>query len=160
MTLELGQNIVIIGQTCSGKSTLGEELAEHLGKRSVELDALWWEPGWTNPPIEVFRKRVDEATEGDSWVVAGNYSAVRANELLWGTNRERFWDHFTTWSDESLIAFAIKNHRSRRKRFEAEMAGSNWPDVRFRRLRSPKTVERFRRATGLPGRSTGRHRQE
>ena len=159
----------------------------------MELDALWWEPGWTNPPIEVFRKRVDEATEGDSWVVAGNYSAVRdllwpradtiiwldfplplilkrvverswrrhrANELLWGTNRERFWDHFTTWSDESLIAFAIKNHRSRRKRFEAEMAGSNWPDVRFRRLRSPKTVERFRRATGLPGRSTGRHRQE
>ena len=77
MAVKLGQNIVIIGSSCSGKSTLAEELASLRGTRYVELDALWWEPEWTNPPLDVFRERVAGATEGDGWVIAGNYSSVR-----------------------------------------------------------------------------------
>ena len=81
MTLNLGKNIAIIGSSCSGKSTLAEELAEHLGLRYVELDALYWEPEWTGASLELFRERVADATGADGWVVAGNYNKVR--DLLW-----------------------------------------------------------------------------
>jgi adenylate kinase family enzyme len=182
VALNLGRNIVVVGSSCSGKSTLAEEIAGHLCLRFVELDALYWEPEWTHPPVDVFRERVAEATAGDGWAVAGNYSRTldliwpradtiiwldlslplilkrivqrswrrsRSDELLWGTNREKFSEHFTTWGDESLIAFAIKNHRRRRRQFAEAMAGDEWPNAKFRRLRSPKMVARFRRAVGL-----------
>ena len=47
----------------------------------MELDALHWDPNWTEAPDEVFRERVVEAVRLESWVVAGNYSVVR--DLLW-----------------------------------------------------------------------------
>ncbi len=182
MALNLGRNIVVVGSSCSGKTALAEELGEHFDLRYVELDALYWEPEWTGAPDEVFRSRVTEATEGDGWAVAGNYSTVRdllwpradtivwldlplplllkrivhrswrrsrSDKLLWGTNREKFLSHFTTWSDDSLIAYTIKNHRRRRREFAAAMASDEWPNSRFLRLRSTKTVRRFRRAVGL-----------
>lgn len=182
MALKLGRNIVVVGSSCSGKSTLAAEFAGHLRLRFVELDALYWEPGWMNPPLEVFRERVAEATEEDGWAVAGNYSTgrdlfwpradtivwldlpllltlkriiqrswqrSRSDELLWGTNREKFSEHFTTWGDESLLAYSIKNHRRRQREFAATMASGEWPNARFLRLRSAKTVKRFRRAVGI-----------
>ena len=47
----------------------------------VELDAVYWQPGWTPLPGEQFRRRVDELTAGSGWVVDGNRSAVR--DLDW-----------------------------------------------------------------------------
>jgi len=73
--------VVVIGVTGSGKSMLAERLAARLGGDYVELDALHWEPHWTEAAPEVFRERVERATAGPCWVVAGNYSAVR--DLVW-----------------------------------------------------------------------------
>jgi hypothetical protein len=73
VALALGERIVVVGASCSGKPTLGEQLSEALGLPFVELDALFWEPIWTEPDDEVFRARIREATSGDQWVVAGNY---------------------------------------------------------------------------------------
>ena len=47
----------------------------------MELDAIYHQPGWTQLPEEEFRSRVDLATAPDSWVVDGNYSAVR--DVVW-----------------------------------------------------------------------------
>jgi adenylate kinase family enzyme len=81
--------IVVVGTTGSGKTTLARQLAQRLGVPHVELDALHWEPGWTEAPTAVFRQRVAEALKGNSWVVDGNYHTVRdivwsqANLLVW-----------------------------------------------------------------------------
>jgi adenylate kinase family enzyme len=72
---------VVIGATGSGKSTLAERLAARLGGAYVELDALHWEPHWTEAAPDVFRERVERATAGARWVVAGNYGRVR--DLVW-----------------------------------------------------------------------------
>jgi adenylate kinase family enzyme len=60
---------------------MARRLARRLGVPHIELDALFWEPNWTEAADEVFRQRVADATAGDGWTVCGNYS--RAQDLLW-----------------------------------------------------------------------------
>jgi hypothetical protein len=79
--LGLGQRILVVGDSCSGKSTLGARLARLLEAPHVELDALYWRPGWTASAPEAFLPRVDAATVGPRWVLSGNYSAQR--EITW-----------------------------------------------------------------------------
>ena len=81
--------LVVIGTTSSGKSTLAEQLADKLGLNFIELDALHWEPNWVEAPLEVFRARVEMATQAQAWVVAGNYHVVR--DLVWLRAQAVIW---------------------------------------------------------------------
>jgi len=83
------KRIVVIGTTSSGKSTLAERLADKFNYHFIELDALHWEPNWTEAPLEVFRQRVEQATQSTGWVSAGNYSAVR--DILWPKAEAVIW---------------------------------------------------------------------
>ncbi len=76
------ERILVIGNTGSGKSTLAEELARRLGLAFVELDALFWLPGWTEPEPEDFRAKVRAAIEGGRWIAAGNYTS-RTEDITW-----------------------------------------------------------------------------
>jgi len=80
---------IIVGTTSSGKSTLAETLANKFNYNFIELDALHWEPDWTEAPIEVFRERVDTATQAPAWVVAGNYHIVR--DIIWPKAEAVIW---------------------------------------------------------------------
>ncbi len=85
--------IVVVGSTGSGKTTLARELAHLHGVAHVELDALNWDPNWTQAPAEVFRQRVAAALEGrEGWVVDGNYS--RARDLVWPRATHIVWLDF------------------------------------------------------------------
>ena len=77
----LGSRVVVLGLTGSGKTTLAAALGRKLDAPHIELDALNWEPNWTQAPREVFRQRLSEAIVGDAWVVDGNYSQGR--DLVW-----------------------------------------------------------------------------
>jgi adenylate kinase family enzyme len=83
------QRICIIGSTGSGKTSLARAVAACLAMPRVELDALHWDPNWTEASDHVFRERVAEALSGDRWVVDGNYSRVhdftiqRADAVVW-----------------------------------------------------------------------------
>src|SRR5258707_6903983 len=83
------KRIVIIGSTSSGKSTLAERLAKRFNLNSIDLDALHWEPNWTEAPLEVFRKRVETSIQAPAWVVAGNYHIVR--DLIWPQAEVVIW---------------------------------------------------------------------
>jgi adenylate kinase family enzyme len=69
----LAPKIAVVGTTCSGKTTIARRLAEQHGVPHVELDALHWGPGWSEPAAEVFRARVEEALAVDGWVADGGY---------------------------------------------------------------------------------------
>jgi adenylate kinase family enzyme len=75
------RRIVVLGTSGSGKTTLARELARRLAVPHIELDALHWEPGWTEAPLPLFRARVTEAVSQDRWVLDGNYRSVR--DIAW-----------------------------------------------------------------------------
>ena len=85
----LGKRIAVVGTTGSGKTTLAREVARRLGYPHIELDALHWEPNWTEAPLDVFRARVDAALRGETWVVDGNYSQVR--DTVWSRADTVVW---------------------------------------------------------------------
>jgi adenylate kinase family enzyme len=70
----------------------------------------------------------------------------RTRELLWGTNRERFWPQFKVWDANSLLRLAFQAQRSMRKRYVAAMADPAFAHIRFIRLRSTAEVEAFTRS--------------
>jgi adenylate kinase family enzyme len=81
--------IVVVGTSGSGKSTLAKAIAAKLNIHCIELDALYWGPNWTEPPIDVFLDRVKKATASPSWVVEGNYGKVR--EVVWKNAHTLIW---------------------------------------------------------------------
>ncbi len=85
----LPDRVVVSGTTGSGKTTLAREIAAIIGAPHVELDALHWEPNWTEAETEVFRARVAEATQGGRWVADGNYAMAR--DLTWGRAEMLVW---------------------------------------------------------------------
>jgi adenylate kinase family enzyme len=83
------RRLVVVGSTGSGKSTLAEELATKLNLTFIELDALYWETGWREAPVDVFRARAEAATQTPAWVVAGNYHIVR--HIVWPRAEAIIW---------------------------------------------------------------------
>ena len=71
------RRIVVIGESCSGKTTLARELARLLGQPHIEMDELFWGPGWKPKPKENFQAGVRRATDAQTWVADGNYSGMR-----------------------------------------------------------------------------------
>jgi adenylate kinase family enzyme len=88
--------LVVVGVTGSGKSTLSEQLAAKLGLDFVELDALYWRPNWQGTPDDEFAAKVETATRGDRWVVAGNYSRTRP--ITWPRAQALVWIDYPLWT--------------------------------------------------------------
>lgn len=74
--------IQIIGSSGAGKTTLGRSLAERLRAPFIDLDDLFWEPGWRQVGHEELARRVAPIVDGERWVIAGNYFAT-SKTLVW-----------------------------------------------------------------------------
>lgn len=177
----LGQRIHVIGNSCTGKSTLAARLARARNVPLVELDALNWLPNWVGlnatDPAE-FERRIRAATAGEAWIVAGSYTAFcqrtfwprlqtvvwldlplpillvrllrrswrrsRSRELLWGTNRERFWPQLMVWrKEDSLVWWVVTQQGRKRRQMRRIMSSADYTHIRFIRLGSSAEIERF-----------------
>lgn len=89
----VGRRIHVTGNSCSGKSTLANQLASTLDVPLVELDALNWQPGWVGladtDPRELDRRLAD-ATAGEGWVVSGSYMAF-SQRVFWSRVETVVW---------------------------------------------------------------------
>jgi adenylate kinase family enzyme len=83
------QRIVVVGTSGSGKTTLARKIAQILSIPHIELDALHWEPNWVQADLALFRQRTQEAIQGESWTLDGNYSKVR--DLVWSRATTLIW---------------------------------------------------------------------
>jgi adenylate kinase family enzyme len=77
----LSTRVLVVGTSCAGKSTFARRLSALTGQPYVELDELFWGPEWTPKPKDEFVSRVQRIASQGSWIVEGNYGAVR--EILW-----------------------------------------------------------------------------
>jgi adenylate kinase family enzyme len=87
--------VSVIGTSCSGKTTFARELALRKGIAHVELDSLYWLPGWEVRPEEEFRHLVDQEVEKEAWVIDGNYRKVR--DLVWARATHIVWLNYPFW---------------------------------------------------------------
>lgn len=88
-TISLPCRIAVVGVSGSGKTTLAHQLATRLGLAHIELDALYWEPGWAPAQRAVFRERAEQVFQGDAWVVDGNHPEVR--DIIWSRADMAVW---------------------------------------------------------------------
>jgi adenylate kinase family enzyme len=81
--------ISVIGTSCSGKTTFARRLAAQCGFPHIELDAIYWLPGWQARPEDDFKSLVDQAVKAEQWVADGNYRKVR--EIVWQRATHVIW---------------------------------------------------------------------
>jgi len=79
--------VVVVGTSCAGKTTLARRLADILASEHVELDSIYWGPGWTPRPD--FIQTVLAIAQRPRWVIDGNYSAVR--DVIWRRSSAIVW---------------------------------------------------------------------
>lgn len=81
--------INVVGVAGSGKTTFSRQLATRLGHQYIEMDALFWQPGWIESERAVFRERLEQAIAAERWVLDGNCSRTipvkwaRATSVIW-----------------------------------------------------------------------------
>ncbi len=83
----LGRRIMVLGPTNSGKSTLAESVAVHLGVPAVHLDQFRHLAGtdWQQRPDAEFKLLHDESVAMDAWVMDGSYSKLMPPRLARAT---------------------------------------------------------------------------
>ena len=81
--------IIVIGSSCSGKSTFSQQLSEKYKIKYIELDQFHWLPNWQERSDREFIQLVDQATSADTWVVDGNYS--KARDTMWPRATQIIW---------------------------------------------------------------------
>ena len=80
---------VVVGTSGSGKTTVAAAIADRLGIPHVEIDGLFHQPDWQPTPDDELGAALSRATEGDGWVVDGNYTRTRpvtwprAETIVW-----------------------------------------------------------------------------
>ena len=74
--------MVVVGGPGSGKSSVAAQVAQLVGVAHVELDSLWWGPGWAPTGRDHLRGGLSDVLRIDRWVIDGNYIDEVA-DLVW-----------------------------------------------------------------------------
>lgn len=75
------KRIVIVGCSGSGKTTLGRQLSKKLQLPFIDLDDLYWLPGWVARTHEEMGVDVESIVQQEKWIIVGNYSRYR--HIIW-----------------------------------------------------------------------------
>ena len=71
----------IVGNSGSGKTTLARAVARRTGWTHIELDAVFWAPGWRHRDPEEGRAILRGLLPADGWVTCGNWTS-RVGDVL------------------------------------------------------------------------------
>ncbi len=104
---QLGNRIVVVGSSGSGKSSFANQLSKKLGIPHLELDSMHWLSEWTPEEPQRFRGLVEKAASRNSWVFDGNYRIVR--DLIWPRCNSIIWlDYSLTTCLNRLVIRSLK----------------------------------------------------
>jgi len=163
----------VVGTIGSGKTTFARKASVILEVPHIELDSLHWEPNWVAAPDDIFRERVKQSLQSDSWVVDGNYHQVRdivwsrADTVVWLDYRfrtilshltirtlRRIYTHEQLWngnkehirgllSRNSVFLWAFRTYRRRRRQYPELLSMPENSHLTVVRLRSPSEASEY-----------------
>lgn len=83
LTVKDGQKILIVGTSCTGKTTLAVKIGEQLNIPHFDLDDFHWLPNWVEQPdIEMLADIKTNILPIPKWIVSGNYTNL-VKATLW-----------------------------------------------------------------------------
>lgn len=107
------KKINVVGTSGSGKTTFSRALAQRLNVPCIEMDALFWKPGWTQSTDDEFFAKLAEALDCDTWVLDGNYS--RTTAIKWKDVDTIIWVDFgfarTMWQAVKRAVLRVRDQR-------------------------------------------------
>jgi adenylate kinase family enzyme len=77
----LGNKIMVVGVSASGKSTFTRKLAAATQLPPIFVDTIFWKPGWTYIGDEAAAKELDMVSQADKWIIEG-YVVPEIKEVL------------------------------------------------------------------------------
>lgn len=77
----LGNKIVVVGVSASGKSTFSRKLAKKLNLPLTLMDKIMWKPGWNYIGDDETVKKLEEISIQDKWIIEG-YITTPARTFL------------------------------------------------------------------------------
>ncbi|MDO9578605.1 MAG: hypothetical protein Q7J16_12030 [Candidatus Cloacimonadales bacterium] len=166
------KKIVVVGTSCSGKTTLAGNIAEILEIPHIELDVLHWGQNWTIKAD--FEEKVAEAVQDPQWVVDGNYRKVRdiiwdkADTIIWlnysfpvvfrralkrtisriSSHQELFGGNkesfrLAFFSTDSILWWVITTHKKRRIEYSQLSENAELSHLKIIQLNNQKEVDAF-----------------
>ncbi len=69
--MKLGNKILVVGVSASGKSVFSRELGQRIGIPVTYMDALMWKPGWNHIGNEATVNLLDEISKHSEWIIEG-----------------------------------------------------------------------------------------
>lgn len=75
------QRVIVIGCGGAGKSAFSRQLAQRTGLPLHHLDALYWQPGWTEPSKHDWQSRIDALLAQPRWILDGNFGGTLERRL-------------------------------------------------------------------------------
>lgn len=85
------ERISIVGPSGAGKTTLSKRVSAAFDMPRLELDSLQHQPNWTALDPELFRAKVRTFVEQPRWVIDGNYTSIKALDLIWARADHVLW---------------------------------------------------------------------
>lgn len=70
------RKIMILGCCGAGKSTFARKLHQIIGLKLIHLDQQYWQPNWTEPNKDDWRKEVENLANQPEWIIDGNYGST------------------------------------------------------------------------------------
>jgi len=144
------QRILVIGNSGAGKSTLARRLAKVLALPLIELDFLYWRPGWIETSMPEFREAIARLASGPAWIMDGNYSTTF--DLRMPAADTIVWLDFARWACMRGVLTRIARGYGRTReglpadcpeRFDAMFLRYVWNFRSTQRLRIVAALEKF-----------------
>lgn len=94
------KKILVLGCSCSGKTTFSKKLSETLNIQHIELDQYYWLDNWKSRDEEQFQNIVFDKLKDGYWIVDGNYRRLR--DTIWNDADVIIWLNYNL----SLILYS------------------------------------------------------
>ena len=117
------------------------------GNYSIVRDLIWPKAEaviWLDYPFPTVLGQLTRRTFRRWWT----------QELLWGTNREPFWDHFKLWSADSLYHWLFKTYWRRKREYPLLFSLPEHRHLKLIRFQRPEETQKWLEGLSRYGPST------